>query len=213
MMRLCLSISIAALLVTTGVASSADAPATQPAVSARGKVQIVGMPEFLKPDLSRVVIYVASHPSLDAMPHSGSRPAVAQRNKQFTPNFLVVRKDTVVEFPNWDKFDHNVFSRSKAAPAFDLDRYPYGQSKSREFDKLGVVQVFCNIHPSMRAINFVTPNDYFCRADSEGNFELRGLPPGHYELMAWQERCDEQRMPIDVVTGKVAEVSFRLEEN
>lgn len=56
-----------------------------------------------------------------------------------------------MEFPNWDNFRHNVFSKSKAAPPFDLERYPYGESKSYQFTKLGVVQIFCNIHPNMRA--------------------------------------------------------------
>jgi plastocyanin len=204
------------------------APATQPAVMGngviRGRVSIEGGSLFQKPDLARVVIYLASNPALDAIGGTKPRASVGQRNKSFVPSFTIVPRGTDVEFPNWDRFDHNVFSRSAAAPAFDLDRYPYGQSKTRTFDKLGVVQIFCNIHPQMRAVVYVTPNRFFARADEDGNFEITGVPDGTYEVVAWHERCDEQRQPVtfktDAATGSaadasthVADLTFKLSEN
>ncbi len=189
-------------------------PTTRPALfSVSGHVSISTGLDFQKPDLSRVVIYVASDPTLDALPLTLGRPEVAQRNKSFVPNFLAITRGAEVEFPNWDRFEHNVFSRSKAAPAFDLERYPYGQSKTRMFDKVGVVQVFCNIHPSMRAIIFVAPNPFFTRADAQGQFELGGLPAGKYELVAWQERCEEERKTVDLGADSAASIDFTLGES
>jgi plastocyanin len=208
-----------------GSAAAAEVPATQPApetqpsvqqpatFTVQGQVSIAAGFDLRGPDLSRVVLYLASDPVLDAMPLPAERPAVAQRNKSFVPNFLVVPRMTMVEFPNWDHFDHNVFSRSKAAPAFDLDRYPYGQSKTRQFDKVGVVQVFCNIHPSMRAMIVVTPNKFFARADAEGRFKITGVPAGRYELVAWQERCGEQRTAIRVGPDSAQPINVVLTEN
>ena len=195
--------------------------ATQPAIAStrpasgaiRGHVVLSSGFGVGKPDLSRVVVFVASDPTLDALPRPTTRATVAQRNKAFVPNFVVVQRGTDVEFPNWDDYDHNVFSRSAAAPAFDLDRYPRGQSKTRTFDKLGVVQVFCNIHPQMRAVIYVTPNQFSTRADADGNFELANVPPGKYDLVAWQERCEEQRQPVEVRAGESADVNFTLKEN
>jgi plastocyanin len=208
-------------------------PGTQPATAlattqpvsrgvVTGRVTIATGWAAPKPDLSRAVVYLASEPTLDA--ESATAPAppqvIAQRDKTFVPNFLVVPRGTEVEFPNWDRFDHNVFSRSAAAPAFDLDRYPYGQSKTRRFDKLGVVQIFCNIHPQMKCVVMVTPNRFFARVGSDGRFELRDVPAGRYELVVWHERCDEQRQVIEVVPGGgdgggggVADVAFTLEES
>ncbi len=200
--------SVAAAIAVKSTTQPTTAPASVPI---QGTVTISSTLDLQKADLSRIVVYVAPDKELDALPMRTDRPAVSQRNKQFSPNFLVVRRGTDVEFPNYDHFDHNVFSRSKAAPAFDLDRYPYGQSKSRVFDKLGVVQVFCNVHPSMRAIIFVAPNDYFCRAGGDGHFTLKGLAPGRYELVAWHERCDEQRKWVDTRLGAVGDITFALE--
>jgi plastocyanin len=200
------------------VATTATTPATQPIARGvvAGRVTIATGWAAPKPDLSRAVVYLASEPTLDAESGTAMPPpqVIAQRDKTFLPNFLVVPRGTEVEFPNWDRFDHNVFSRSAAAPAFDLDRYPYGQSKTRRFEKLGVVQIFCNIHPQMKCVVLVTPNRFFERADSDGRFELRDVPVGRYELVVWHERCEEQRQPIEVAgDGGSADIAFTLQES
>jgi plastocyanin len=219
-----------AAFIPLGLCAEAPAPTTQaiaPAPNTRpvgfsihGRVTAPAGWEIQRPDLSRVVVYLASDPALDGPPPI-ERASVAQHNKAFAPNFIAVALGTDVEFPNWDHFDHNVFSRSKAAPAFDLDRYPYGQSKTRTFDKTGVVQVFCNIHPGMRAMIFVTPNRFFTRPDGNGGFAIDGVPAGNYQLVAWHERCEEVRRvvtfgPIRQTQGETdvsSDVLLTLEEN
>lgn len=148
-------------LSTTLAALALEQPATQPAtvlapstapsgVTVSGTVDFQSFLSFQKPDPSRVVIYLGSDPTLDSVPPPPKPFTVAQHNRAFVPNFIAIPKGAQVDFPNWDHFYHNVFSRSVAAPAFDLDRYPYGFSKTKTFDKVGVVQLFCNIHPFMR---------------------------------------------------------------
>ncbi len=208
-----LSMSVEAPARPTSPATRESAPASQPAgYSIHGRVSAAAGWDLQKPDLSRAVVYLASEPALDGPAPAGS-VSVAQRNKAFVPNFEVVPLGTTVEFPNWDRFDHNVFSRSKAAPAFDLDRYPYGQSKSRVFDKVGVVQVFCNIHPSMRAVIIVTPNRFFARADADGRFEIVSVPAGKYQMVAFHDRCEEQQKEVQAGPDASGEVTFALEES
>ncbi len=210
-------ISAALVTVLAGRVCAVDAPATQPTTAPRysihGQVHLAAKLGNSEADLKRVVVYLGSDPALDALNGTLETASVAQKDKTFIPNFLVVTKGTDVEFPNWDHISHNVFSRSAAAPAFDLDRYPYGQSKKRNFDKVGVVQVFCNIHPSMRAIIFVTPNRFFTHADGQGQFEITGLPAGHYELYAWQDRCATVHQPIDVGPSIDAKTDLTLDES
>src|SRR4051812_33962631 len=116
-------------LITTTVTSRASAqqtpatqpmtPSTQPArVAVAGHVTIATGWGAAKPDLARVVVYLASDATLDAEPMEtlATPVVIAQRDKTFVPNFVVVPRGTDVDFPNWDRFDHNVFSRSAAAP-------------------------------------------------------------------------------------------------
>lgn len=193
----------------------AQLPATRPIVggSIRGIVTVNGDFDLRKPDLTRVVVHLDSDPALNSVIPIVGHATIAQYKKAFVPNFAVVAQGTTIEFPNWDDFEHNVFSVSKAAPAFDLDRYPKGQSKSRVFSKVGIVQLFCNIHPFMRAIVVVVPNGFFARADAEGKFEIGNIPPGKYKLVAWQERCDEQSRDVTVgPAGTISEATIQLDE-
>lgn len=189
---------------TSGRMLAAERPLALPLAAEPGVVQ--GMVSIADsgaaPDLSRVVIYLASHPELDRIAPDAQRPVMAQRNKAFIGDLLAISRGTTVEFPNQDPYSHNVFSRSRAA-SFDLDRYPAGQSKSYQFNEVGIVQLFCNIHPQMKATIVVVPNKFFTRADRSGKFRLSAVPLGAYDLVAWHERCDEQRQPIRVEPGGV----------
>lgn len=182
-------------------------------ITLEGEVKIPADWTFLKPDVSRTVIYLASAKALDAVPPPVAPAVVAQRNKAFDPPFSVISEGTSVEFPNWDHFDHNVFSRSPAAPAFDLARYPYGQSKAVKFGKIGAVQLFCNIHPDMRAVIFVAPNPFFTRADGDGHFAIPNVPPGDFELVAWNERCTDLHQKITVTAGPSPQIPLTLHED
>jgi plastocyanin len=209
-----LTTTLSALAIDQPASTQPSAPSTMPAgVSIRGSIDFQSFLSFQKPDPTRAVLYLDSEPTLDALPPPAKHFVVAQHNRAFVPSFIVIPKGAQVDFPNWDHFYHNVFSRSLAAPAFDLDRYPYGYSKTKTFDKVGVVQLFCNIHPFMRAIVFVTPNTYFTRADAKGEFQLTNVPPGHYTLVAWHDRCDETRQPIEVVAADVTGLTLHLSES
>ena len=177
----------------------------------QGRIEITGGSAFLKPDVSRAVVYLASHPALDQVPLDSKRPEIIQKNKTFVPDLLVVPRGTEVEFPNWDPFTHNVFSRSRAA-SFDLDRYPQDQSKRYKFNEVGVVQIFCNIHPQMKAVVLVVPNRFFARADAQGRFQLTDLPLGDFELVVWHERCEEQRQSVRMAAGRPTEISVTLRD-
>ena len=189
-------------------------PATQPALfSIRGKVTINAGLDQPQIDMSHVVVYLDSDPTLDAMPISTKPASIAQKDKEFVPKFLAVPRNTSIEFPNWDHISHNVFSRSAAAPAFDLDRYPYGVSKARTFTKVGTVQLFCNIHPHMRAMVFVTPNIFFSRADKNGQFHIDHIPAGDYTLVVWHDRCTTLKQLVAVNAVNKNEIDFSLSED
>src|SRR5438552_135290 len=136
----------AVLLLVTAPAfaqATVSTPATRPAFFAiRGHVSIEPGWSLQKPDLTRAVIYLDSHPLLDAQTPARPSSEVSQYHKAFDPDLLVVPRGTIVEFPNWDHFYHNVFSRSKIAPPFDLDRYPNGQSNNRKLENVGVIHIF-----------------------------------------------------------------------
>lgn len=56
-------------------------------------------------------------------------------------------------------------------------------------------------HPWMRGIGRVFDHPYFGVTNSEGNFDLRDVPPGSYTLHIWHERLGEQVKPVEVKAG------------
>jgi len=83
-----------------------------------------------------------------------SLPAVAeefqalQKNKTFKPGILKIKVGDTVDFRNEDEIFHNVFSLSDTQ-SFDLGSYPKGQGRKVLFNKPGVVDIECSIHPEM----------------------------------------------------------------
>jgi plastocyanin len=74
---------------------------------------------------------------------------VSQKGKSFSLKKLTVKTGDTVKFVNEDPFSHSVFSVSPAKN-FDLGTYPQGGAKTVKFDKPGVVEVECAVHPGMQ---------------------------------------------------------------
>lgn len=143
-----------------------------------------------------------------AMPAEPTGPALAtvtttQRDANFEPHVLAVAVGTKVMWPNEDDIFHNVFSMSEPAP-FDLGYYKKERTPDVVFDKPGIVDVFCAIHPKMHCIIVVTPNRFLDKADDRGRFAIRDVPAGTYRLKAWHERLPAKT--VDVVVPATGEV-------
>ena len=102
---------------------------------------------------------------------------------QFSPMILPILKGSRVNFPNKDRLLHNVFSLSKTKP-FDLGLYKKGSGKFVDFEKSGMVKVFCNIHEQMTGIILVLDTPYF-KQSHQCNFEFYNIPKGKYSLKVW----------------------------
>jgi plastocyanin len=179
------------------VALAAQALASGGGVS--GKVSTEG-------ESSRTIVYVEKV-AKPAAP-SAERPQMTQRNSQFAPDALVVVQGQTVDFPNEDKFFHNVFSLSASNP-FDLGLYRGGLSKSVQMQEPGEVEVFCNIHPDMMAKILVLQNTFYVDVAKDGSYSISGLPDGKYTLVAWSASHQPEKKQIEVKSG-AARADFEL---
>jgi plastocyanin len=161
------------------------------------------------PDLLRSVVYLESAPRGAFESSEGGHAVMDQRNETFVPHVLAITTGTTVDFPNSDKFYHNVFSLSKTRP-FDLGRYAAGNSRPIRFDRPGIVRVFCDIHSHMNAYILVFSHPFFAMTDAEGRYRIENVPPGTYGVIAWNEGTASEARPITVPDGGVAELDFTL---
>jgi len=161
------------------------------------------------PDLLRSVVYLESAPRGAFDSNEGGHAVMDQRNETFVPHVLAIMTGTTVDFPNSDKFYHNVFSLSKTRQ-FDLGRYAAGNSRPVRFDRAGIVRVFCDIHSHMNAYIIVFSHPFFAMTDTEGRYRIENVPPGTYGVIAWNEGTSSDPRPITVPDGGVAELDFTL---
>jgi plastocyanin len=180
------------------------------AIERRPGVADLGTPTGREmPDLLRSVVYLESAPRGAFETSEGGRAVMDQRNETFVPHVLAITTGTTVDFPNSDKFYHNVFSLSKTRP-FDLGRYAAGNSRPIRFDRAGIVRVFCDIHSHMNAYILVFNHPFFAMTDTEGRYRIENVPPGTYGVIAWNEGTSSEARPITVPDGGIAELDFTL---
>jgi plastocyanin len=161
------------------------------------------------PDLLRSVVYLDAAPRGAFEASESSRVVMDQRNETFVPHVLAIMTGTTVDFPNSDAFYHNVFSLSKIA-RFDLGRYAAGRSRSVRFDKPGIVRVFCDIHSHMNAFILVFSHPFFALTTTDGRYDIGNVPPGTYNVIAWNEGTASEPKAVTVPDGGVAELDFTL---
>ena len=134
---------------------------------------------------------------------------MAQKDLAFVPMLLPVQTGTRVEFPNLDNTYHNIFSYSPVK-RFDLGRYRSDERPipSQLFDVPGLVTLRCDIHEHMRGLILVLDTPYFVLSDTDGNYRLSGLPPGHYTLKAWLDSKTTREHPVEMKSDTTLHVDF-----
>ena len=149
---------------------------------------------------SDAVIYVDHVPASTESVLAASTdetPQLAQKGQMFVPRVVAIAVNSNVEFPNQDPIYHNVFSLSPTR-RFDLGKYRRGNSRTVNFPKLGLVNVYCDIHSNMEAFILVLPHHAFTRPKASGEFRLPDLPAGTYVVHAWHPDLGEQTISVEV---------------
>jgi plastocyanin len=168
---------------------------------------VVKAPDFT--DRLRSVVYLETAPRAAFEQIDPAHAVMDQRNETFVPHLLAITTGTTVDFPNSDRIYHNVFSLSKTK-TFDLGRYAAGRSQAVRFDRPGIVRVFCDIHSHMNAFILVFNHRFFDVTDADGRYHIDNIPPGTYNVIAWNEGLASEPRTASVPDGGSTELDFQL---
>jgi plastocyanin len=168
---------------------------------------VLKAPDFT--DRLRSVVYLETAPRAAFEQIDPAHAVMDQRNETFVPHLLAITTGTTVDFPNSDRIYHNVFSLSKTK-TFDLGRYAAGRSQAVRFDRPGIVRVFCDIHSHMNAFILVFNHPFFDVTDADGRYHIDNIPPGTYNVIAWNEGLASEPRSASVPDGGSTELDFQL---
>jgi len=190
---------------STLVAPSSPVAPANPTVSVSGTVSGGGP---LGP--GGAVIWLKRANGETPRPAPARGKVISQRGKMFVPHVLVVPVGTRVAFRNDDPIFHNIFSLSKPNE-FDTGLYKQGATYTETFRHPGAVQLLCNIHASMFGFVVVVDSPYYAESDASGAFNMKGVPPGEYELQVWHEAAAKPTVEhLTVGAGGVRGLALRV---
>lgn len=133
---------------------------------------------------------------------ANAEPAVLdQKDCRFEPHIVVVRAGQPLRIRNSDAEAHNVHATPSENSAFNIALAMARGVAELTLARPEIIRVKCDVHPWMTGFIGVFESDYVAVSDNDGSFEIKGLPPGSYELVAWHERFGELKQTVTVTDG------------
>ena len=135
------------------------------------------------------------------------RAALDNQRCAFVPHVQVATLGSDLLLKNSDPILHTVHARVGKETLFNVGLPTWRQVRKR-LDRAGVMRIDCDVlHTWMSAVIMVVATPYFTITDSDGNFALDGLPPGHYRVDVWHERLGLKQARVNLQENS----SFALE--
>jgi hypothetical protein len=130
-----------------------------------------------------------------------------QQGCRFVPRVQVAPLGSTLEILNSDAVLHGVHGWLGRSTRFNIPMPAKGARASAKLDRVGVIQVRCDVHGWMRAYLIVADGPAAV-SGLDGAFTLRDVPPGRYTLTAWHERLGEKTTQVTVPAQGAARVDF-----
>lgn len=141
-----------------------------------------------------------------------STPVILDQNAcRYVPHVLAVMAGQTLRVLNSDPTMHNVHGQPNAPSnrQWNISQNPKGAPVDETFhDPEIMMPVKCNVHAWMKAFVNVAANPFYALSDGQGEFEIKGLPPGEYTIAAVHEALGEQTRKITVGAKESKTVDF-----
>jgi plastocyanin len=155
--------------------------------------------------LADTVVYLKSAPGT----YPPKTVNMDQKGLRFVPAMLAITQGDTVKFLNHDTVAHNVYSPD--GEAYNLGTFKPDQEASYTFKKTGTYSQLCSIHPEMLGYIFVGQNPYSAVVDAKGEYLIKDVPPGTYQLAVWN--ADKLKAPeksVTVTAGKTEQENISI---
>ena len=139
----------------------------------------------------------------DGSPSQAEIAVLDQKGCVYSPHIFPVMKGQKVLIKNSDATLHNIHSMAKVNDQFNFAMPKVVKEQETTFDQVEEpFYIKCDVHPWMKSWVLVQDHPFFAVTDDKGNFSINNIPPGTYEVIAWQEKFKMKRALIKTVEIK-----------
>jgi hypothetical protein len=160
--------------------------------------------------LQNVFVYVKSGlPANVSFPPQAAEVTLDQKGCRYVPHVLGLHTGASLKLASADQTNHNIHPLPKNNREWNETIFPGSDPVTRKFTKSEVmIPVKCGLHAWMRAYIGVLDHPFFAVSDGAGQFTIKGLPPGEYEIEAWHETLKPQTLKLQVEPKVEAKAAF-----
>lgn len=152
------------------------------------------------PDYADLVIYVTEKPGGTPLAGRASRKDVNLAGDRFEPRVLAVTLGSKVRFRNRDRVYHSLFSMTSGGRT-EVGSLAPGARREIRFERTGVNNLFCQLHPAAAGFVVVCPNWFHTGTNAAGEYTMPPLPRGSYVVHAWHPLLGDIQRSVEV-TGR-----------
>ncbi len=152
--------------------------------------------------------------------YAWATPATAvnldQNGCQYKPHVMGVIVNQKISITNSDATQHNIHPTPKLNQEWNQTQANGQGPIEKSFARAEqLIPVKCNQHPWMKAYVGVMKTPFFAVTSDTGAFEIKGVPPGTYTVVAWREggaNGTEKTMQVTVPANGSAKADFAFGE-
>ena len=116
----------------------------------------------------------------------------------FAPHVQLASVGSELLLKNSDPILHTVHARLGDETLFNVG-LPKWRQVVKRLDRAGVIRINCDVlHTWMSAAILVTGSPHFALTDANGDFKIKGLPLGDYDMEVWHERLGWRRQRLSL---------------
>lgn len=133
-----------------------------------------------------------------------------QQGCVYLPRVFTAMKGQMLRILNSDETSHNVHARDGERTEFNIGQASKGSVDMKTLTQATMpLRIGCDFHKWMAAYAGVFEHPFHMATGDSGKYEL-SLPPGKYEIVAWQDKLGEKASMVEIKDGENVKLDFKF---